>query len=166
MHNVLSCKTVELTDSSDHALLICTFAFAKVNKANMQIQAHSPCQPKITKTRSNMQQFRWLSSYYLYTKSILSSNVCLDFCRDESDYSDGYVTDGYANVDIFEYEVEESSSNDAFYSDDSSSGPDVRLNKISRCIPIFHWMLSISRIWWMWWRKHCLAAAAVTRTIL
>lgn len=48
-----------------------------------------------------------------------------DFCRDESDCSDGYVTDGFATMDVFEYEVDDSSDSEDLYSHGSSSGTDV-----------------------------------------
>lgn len=51
--------------------------------------------------------------------------VISDFCRDESDYSDGYVTDGLATMDVFEYEVDFSSDSEDLYSRGSSSGTDV-----------------------------------------
>lgn len=51
--------------------------------------------------------------------------VISDFCRDESDCSDGYVTDGFATMDVFEYEVDDSSDSEDLYSRGSSSGTDV-----------------------------------------
>lgn len=49
-----------------------------------------------------------------------------DFCRDESDGSDGYITEGFATMDVFEYDVDDSSDSEDLYSHGSSSGTDVR----------------------------------------
>lgn len=47
-----------------------------------------------------------------------------DFCKDESDYSDDYETDGFATMDVFEYEVDELSDSEDLESC-GSSGTDV-----------------------------------------
>ncbi|XP_031628183.1 E3 ubiquitin-protein ligase Mdm2-like [Contarinia nasturtii] len=57
-----------------------------------------------------------------------------DFCRDESDYSDGYVTDGFATMDVFEYEVDDSSESEDFYSHGSSSGTDDMVEVVARAL--------------------------------
>lgn len=54
-------------------------------------------------------------------------NALLDFCRDESDCSDGYTTDGFATIDVMEYEVDDSSDSEDLESHNSSSGTDVRI---------------------------------------
>lgn len=64
----------------------------------------------------------FLSSLFL---TVFFFFIQKDFCRDESDYSDGYVTDGFATMDVFEYEVDDSSESEEFYSHGSSSGTDV-----------------------------------------
>lgn len=51
--------------------------------------------------------------------------ICADSAKDESDCSDGYVTDGFATMDVFEYEVDDSSDSEDLYSHGSSSGTDV-----------------------------------------
>lgn len=51
--------------------------------------------------------------------------ICVDSAKDESDCSDGYVTDGFATMDVFEYEVDDSSDSEDLYSHGSSSGTDV-----------------------------------------
>lgn len=51
--------------------------------------------------------------------------MCTDSAKDESDCSDGYVTDGFATMDVFEYEVDDSSDSEDLYSLGSSSGTDV-----------------------------------------
>lgn len=48
-----------------------------------------------------------------------------DTAKDESDYTDGYVTDGFATMDVFEYEVDDLSDSEDLESHDSSSGTDV-----------------------------------------
>lgn len=48
-----------------------------------------------------------------------------DTAKDESDYSDGYVTDGFATMDVFEYEVDDLSDSEDLESHGSSSGTDV-----------------------------------------
>lgn len=53
-------------------------------------------------------------------------SLFLDVCRDTSD-TDSYDTDGFATMDVIEYEVPSgSTSNSDLYSHDSSSGTDVR----------------------------------------
>lgn len=60
-------------------------------------------------------------------------NLCVDSAKDESDCSDGYVTDGFATMDVFEYEVDDSSDSEDLYSLGSSSGTDVCFQHGIRC---------------------------------
>ncbi|XP_055302389.1 E3 ubiquitin-protein ligase Mdm2-like [Sitodiplosis mosellana] len=57
-----------------------------------------------------------------------------DFCRDESDCSDGYVTDGFATMDVFEYEVDDSSDSEDIYSHGSSSGTDDMVEVVAKAL--------------------------------
>ena len=58
--------------------------------------------------------------FHLFFRSKLK-----DTAKDESDYSDGYVTDGFATMDVFEYEVDDLSDSEDLESHGSSSGTDV-----------------------------------------
>lgn len=51
-----------------------------------------------------------------------------EYCRDTSD-TESYTTDGIATMDVLEYELASTSESDGrLYTDDSSSGTDVKIS--------------------------------------
>lgn len=68
----------------------------------------------------------FICSFVLKFSSLFSGVVLFsDFCKDSSDCSDDYETDGFATMDVFEYEVDELSDSEDLESI-GSSGTDVR----------------------------------------
>lgn len=82
------------------------------------------CEAHTAQLCQNVQSFLFsLTNFFFFSFFFYSKNE--DAAKDESDYSDGYVTDGFATMDVFEYEVDDLSDSEDLESHGSSSGTDV-----------------------------------------